>query len=71
MVEGGDNIVEANWASVSSIIHRGGTIIGSARCLEFKERWGRLKAAENLIKRGITNLVLFEVFYTFDLTNIQ
>jgi 6-phosphofructokinase 1 len=57
MVDGGDNIVEANWASVSSIIHRGGTVIGSARCMDFKERWGRLKAAENLIKRGITNLV--------------
>jgi 6-phosphofructokinase 1 len=58
MVDGGDNIVEANWASVSSIIHRGGTVIGSARCMDFKERAGRLKAAENLIKRGITNLVV-------------
>jgi 6-phosphofructokinase 1 len=58
MVDGGDNIVEANWASVSSIIHRGGTVIGSARCMDFKERAGRLKAAENLIKRAITNLVV-------------
>ncbi|KAK9891525.1 hypothetical protein WA026_014762 [Henosepilachna vigintioctopunctata] len=57
MVDGGDNIVEADWSSVSSIIHMGGTIIGSARCMDFKERWGRLKAAENLVKRGITNLV--------------
>lgn len=58
MVDGGDNIVEANWASVSSIIHRGGTVIGSARCMDFKEKAGRLKAAENLVKRGITNLVV-------------
>ncbi|CAO1400037.1 unnamed protein product [Diamesa hyperborea] len=58
MVDGGENIVEANWASVSSIIHRGGTVIGSARCMDFKERAGRLKAAENLIKHGITNLVV-------------
>ncbi|KAG5681302.1 hypothetical protein PVAND_010751 [Polypedilum vanderplanki] len=58
MVDGGENIVEANWASVSSIIHRGGTVIGSARCKDFRERPGRLKAAENLIKRGITNLVV-------------
>ncbi|CAO1400844.1 unnamed protein product [Diamesa serratosioi] len=58
MVDGGENIVEANWASVSSIIHRGGTVIGSARCMDFKERVGRLKAAENLIKHGITNLVV-------------
>ncbi|XP_032591548.1 ATP-dependent 6-phosphofructokinase isoform X3 [Drosophila grimshawi] len=58
MVDGGDCIQEANWASVSSIIHRGGTIIGSARCQDFRERAGRLKAANNLVQRGITNLVV-------------
>ncbi|SPP74455.1 blast:6-phosphofructokinase [Drosophila guanche] len=58
MVDGGDNIQEANWASVSSIIHRGGTIIGSARCADFRERAGRLKAANNLVQKGITNLVV-------------
>lgn len=59
MVDGGDNIEEANWSSVSSIIHRGGTVIGSARCADFRQREGRLKAAKNLIDRGITNLVSF------------
>ncbi|CAH1724532.1 ATP-dependent 6-phosphofructokinase isoform X3 [Aphis gossypii] len=58
MVDGGDNIEEANWSSVSSIIHKGGTVIGSARCMDFKERAGRVKAACNLVKRGITNLVV-------------
>jgi len=58
MVDGGDHIVEADWASVSGIIHRGGTVIGSARCMEFKERPGRVKAARNLIQKGITNLVV-------------
>ncbi|XP_063219314.1 ATP-dependent 6-phosphofructokinase isoform X1 [Bacillus rossius redtenbacheri] len=58
MVDGGDNIVEANWASVSSIIHKGGTVIGSARCKDFRERAGRLKAAKNLVTHGITNLVV-------------
>ena len=58
MVDGGDNIQEADWASVSGIIHRGGTVIGSARCKDFREREGRLKAAKNLIDRGITNLVV-------------
>uniref|UniRef100_A0A1A9WMU0 ATP-dependent 6-phosphofructokinase n=1 Tax=Glossina brevipalpis TaxID=37001 RepID=A0A1A9WMU0_9MUSC len=58
MVDGGKNIEEANWSSVSSIIHRGGTMIGSARCSEFRERSGRLKAANNLIENGITNLVI-------------
>jgi len=57
MVDGGKNIVKADWASVSGIIHRGGTVIGSARCMDFKERWGRVKAAFNLINLGITNLV--------------
>jgi 6-phosphofructokinase 1 len=58
MVDGGENIQEAQWASVSGIIHRGGTVIGSARCMEFKEREGRLKAAFNLVSHGITNLVV-------------
>uniref|UniRef100_A0A2I3HJ20 6-phosphofructokinase type C n=1 Tax=Nomascus leucogenys TaxID=61853 RepID=A0A2I3HJ20_NOMLE len=34
----------------------GGTIIGSARCQAFRTREGRLKAARNLLQRGITNL---------------
>ncbi|XP_076662361.1 ATP-dependent 6-phosphofructokinase isoform X2 [Halictus rubicundus] len=58
MVDGGNNIVEATWSSVSCIIHRGGTVIGSARCMEFKERAGRRRAAKNLVTRGITNLVV-------------
>ncbi|XP_044256386.1 ATP-dependent 6-phosphofructokinase isoform X4 [Tribolium madens] len=58
MVDGGKYIVEANWASVSSIIHKGGTVIGSARCKDFRERAGRLKAAKNLVENGITNLVV-------------
>lgn len=37
---------------------QGGTVIGSARCKDFREREGRMKAAKNLIKRGITNLVV-------------
>ena len=58
MVDGGDNIVEASWSSVSGIIHQGGTVIGSARCMAVKERAGRLKAAKNLVDKGITNLVV-------------
>ncbi|KAG5344902.1 PFKA phosphofructokinase, partial [Acromyrmex heyeri] len=58
MVNGGKNIEEATWSSVSCIIHRGGTVIGSARCKEFRERPGRRKAAKNLVNLGITNLVV-------------
>uniref|UniRef100_A0A671Z1G0 ATP-dependent 6-phosphofructokinase n=1 Tax=Sparus aurata TaxID=8175 RepID=A0A671Z1G0_SPAAU len=56
MVDGGDNIKEATWESVSSMLQVGGTVIGSARCKEFRNHEGRLKAAHNLVQRGITNL---------------
>ncbi|XP_051796278.1 ATP-dependent 6-phosphofructokinase, platelet type-like isoform X6 [Acanthochromis polyacanthus] len=56
MVDGGDNIREATWESVSSMLQVGGTVIGSARCKEFRSHEGRLKAAHNLVQRGITNL---------------
>jgi 6-phosphofructokinase 1 len=51
LVDGGKNIVEAKWESVSGIINKGGTVIGSARCMDFREREGRLKAAKNLVDR--------------------
>uniref|UniRef100_A0A673YIS8 Phosphofructokinase, muscle b n=1 Tax=Salmo trutta TaxID=8032 RepID=A0A673YIS8_SALTR len=56
LVDGGDNIKPATWESVSMMLQLGGTVIGSARCMDFKEKWGRLKAACNLVKLGITNL---------------
>ncbi|KAL6098098.1 pfkp [Pungitius sinensis] len=56
MVDGGENIVEASWESVSSMLQVGGTVIGSARCKEFRTHEGRLKAAHNLVQQGITNL---------------
>ncbi|XP_031163475.1 ATP-dependent 6-phosphofructokinase, platelet type-like isoform X3 [Sander lucioperca] len=56
MVDGGDNIKEATWESVSSMLQVGGTVIGSARCKEFRSHEGRLKAAHNLVQRSITNL---------------
>ncbi|XP_054478509.1 ATP-dependent 6-phosphofructokinase, platelet type isoform X2 [Anoplopoma fimbria] len=56
MVDGGENIEEATWESVSSMLQVGGTVIGSARCKEFRSHEGRLKAAHNLVQQGITNL---------------
>ncbi|XP_071855230.1 ATP-dependent 6-phosphofructokinase, muscle type-like isoform X1 [Apostichopus japonicus] len=58
MVDGGDHIQEMGWKDVSGIIQLGGTVIGSARCKDFRQREGRLKAAKNLIKHCITNLVV-------------
>uniref|UniRef100_A0A8C5BMU8 ATP-dependent 6-phosphofructokinase n=1 Tax=Gadus morhua TaxID=8049 RepID=A0A8C5BMU8_GADMO len=57
MVDGGeDNIKEATWESVSSMLQVGGTVIGSARCKEFRSHEGRLRAAHHLVEKGITNL---------------
>uniref|UniRef100_A0A8B9J5I0 6-phosphofructokinase type A n=1 Tax=Astyanax mexicanus TaxID=7994 RepID=A0A8B9J5I0_ASTMX len=56
LVDGGDNIRPATWESVSMMLQLGGTVIGSARCKDFQTREGRIKAAYNLVKRGITNL---------------
>lgn len=36
---------------------QGGTVIGSARCQDFRERPGRLRAAKHLVQRGICHLV--------------
>ena len=58
MVDGGDRIRPLGWSDVGGIIHRGGTIIGTARCAAFRERAGRLAAARNLLERGIDRLVV-------------
>jgi len=44
--------------SVSEIIQRGGTILKTARCEEFKTEKGRRKAYENLKKQGIDGVVV-------------
>ncbi len=44
--------------SVGDIIHRGGTILYSARCEEFKTEEGRKKAVEQLKKNRIDGLVV-------------
>jgi len=58
MIEGGDRIRKMSWGDVGGIIHLGGTVIGSARSAEFRERSGRLRAARNLLERDIDGLVV-------------
>ena len=58
MVDGGEYIRRMSWDSVGGILHKGGTVIGSARCQEFRERAGRLKAAKNLLQHGIDSLII-------------
>lgn len=57
-VAGGEGIRPLNWDSVGSILHRGGTIIGTARSKEFRTREGMLSAAANLLEHGIDRLVV-------------
>ncbi|MSP14711.1 MAG: 6-phosphofructokinase [Chloroflexi bacterium] len=58
MVDGGDRIRPMTWDAVGGILHRGGTIIGTARCAAFFTREGRLKAARNLLEFEIDSLVI-------------
>jgi 6-phosphofructokinase 1 len=58
MVDGGDRIRKMTWDSVGGILHKGGTIIGTARCEAFRTREGRRQAAANLLKHEIDSLVI-------------
>ena len=51
-------IRKLSWKDVSGIIGLGGTLIGTARSPEFRERSGRLIAARNLVVRGIDRLIV-------------
>lgn len=53
-----EEIVDMQAHSVSDIIQRGGTILGTARCNEFKEDAVQEKAAEICRKHGIDGLVV-------------
>ncbi len=57
-VNGGDDISALGWTEVSGILQRGGTVIGTARCQEFRERDGRRRAALNLVRHGIDRLAV-------------
>ena len=56
MIEG-DIIPELDIRSVNHILQKGGTILKSARCLEFHQKEGRAKAYQNLQNHGIDALV--------------
>ncbi len=53
-----EDIRELNIRSVSDIIHRGGTMLHSARCLDFKEEAGMQKAIATCKKYGIEGIVV-------------
>lgn len=49
--------IEMSLSSVADIIHRGGTVLGSARSLEFQEAEGFEKALKNIKYLGIDGIV--------------
>jgi 6-phosphofructokinase 1 len=53
-----NNIIPMDARSVSNIIHLGGTILKTARCLEFKTEEGMELAFQNLKARDIDGLVV-------------
>ena len=58
MVDGGERIRPIGWNDVGGILHRGGTVIGSARCAEFRTREGRRDAAFNLLSNEIEGVII-------------
>ena len=58
MVDGGDGIRHVGWDDVSGVLHQGGTVIGTFRSADFRERDGRRRAAANLVAHGIDRLVV-------------
>ncbi|KAK3641430.1 6-phosphofructokinase, alpha subunit [Elasticomyces elasticus] len=58
LVDGGDMIKEMRWEDVRGWLSAGGTLIGTARCMAFMERAGRLTAANNMIEKGIDALII-------------
>ena len=58
LVEGGDAFKTMDWDAAGGIMHLGGTVIGTARCDEFRTREGRLRAVHNLVEAGIDRLIV-------------
>lgn len=57
-VAGGDHFVPLGWSDVSGILNKGGTVIGTARSAEFRERDGQRRAVRNLVEHGIDRLIV-------------
>ncbi|KAF7862551.1 hypothetical protein EAF04_007424 [Stromatinia cepivora] len=58
LVQGGKLIQKMGWEDVRGWQSEGGTLIGTARCMAFYERPGRLQAAKNMVLNGIDALII-------------
>ncbi len=53
-----EEIIDMEPRSVSEILQKGGTILGTARCLEFKTKEGQMKGVEICRKHNIDGMVV-------------
>ena len=53
-----EEIIDMERKDVSDIIQRGGTVLGTARCSEFRTEEGQIKGAEICRKHGIDGIVV-------------
>ncbi|AJR96556.1 Pfk1p [Saccharomyces cerevisiae YJM1244] len=58
LLRGGKYLKKMAWEDVRGWLSEGGTLIGTARSMEFRKREGRRQAAGNLISQGIDALVV-------------
>ena len=56
LVDGGDAIRRVSSADVAGILHRGGTVFGTARSSEFRTQEGMAKAGRHALARGTAGL---------------
>lgn len=58
LLRGGEYLKKMEWEDVRGWLSEGGTLIGTARSMDFKQRWGRKQAAGHLISEGIDALIV-------------
>lgn len=59
LVRGGPEYIrQMSWSDVEGYLSDGGTNIGTARCMAFRERAGRLKGCKHMIEAGIDALIV-------------
>jgi len=58
LIEGGELIRPVGWDDVSGILNLGGTVIGTARSAQFRDKAGRQRAVRNLLGQRIDRLIV-------------
>lgn len=56
--EGGEHIRRMTWSTVSGILNKGGTVIGTARSQAMRTEDGQRQVVRNLVAHGIDRLIV-------------